>query len=248
MRLVKAILLIGGICLVPDKALGANDEKFLDKYKGEIQEYIMTGNEKGWKNCDILSAQTSTKKIGPKMSMGLNKIRTLNIKSTCAFSSCLLAYYHVVSMSNLTSLIDFGWAAIQHVRFALVVKLHSGITLDMITNTTKLPFLIAAELQHGREQFLCPTLGNTNPSLQQQMCELSHVSHRGKTLRIALLGIPPHFMLTSDGNIDGVNMRMLKILEQKLNFTSEITVPQSFLAAETQVCDIFHYSDRSHHK
>ena len=97
----------------------------------------------------------------------------------------------------------------------------------MITNTTKLPFPIAAELEEGREQFLCPTVGNMNPSLEQEMCKPSHVTQRGKTLHISLLGIPPHFMLTSDGNIDGVNLRMLKILEQKLNFTSEITIPQS---------------------
>ena len=41
-------------------------------------------------------------------------------------------------------------------RLALVLKLGPGMVLDMATNTEKLPFLIAADMENGREQYLCP--------------------------------------------------------------------------------------------
>ena len=216
---------------------GEEHRKFFGKYKDKIQEYIMTGHEKGWKYCDILSASPFSHESEPHISMDIYKIKTLNIKKAFAFSSCLLVSYHVSSNFSLANLIDFGWEAIQHVRLALVVKMSSGITLDMMTNATKLPFLIAAELEQGREQFLCPIVGEINPILEDTMCKPSYASFKQKRLRVALLGIPPYFMVTNTGQIDGTDIRLLRILEQKLNFGAEITVPQSYLEADTKVCD-----------
>ena len=239
MELVRAFLLLEWVLLLSDMSLGEGQEMFLDKYKDEIQEYIMTGHEKGWNNCDVMSASANTfsHEGHTKISMDLDKIETLDIKSAFASSSCLLVSYDVSSMASLSTLLDFGWAAIQQIRLALVVKMNSGINLDMLSNTTKLPFLIAADLEEGKEQFICPTVGKWNPLRQEKMCKLSYVSYKEKRLRIALVGIPPHFIFKNDGIIEGTNIRMMRILEQKLNFTAEIIVPESFFDAETQVCN-----------
>ena len=223
--------------ILSEPANGEEQGKLFDRYKDKIQEYIMTGHEKGWKYCDILSANSFSHESEPHISMDLSKIKTLNIKKTFASSSCLLVNYHVSGNISLATLFDFGWAAIQHVRLALVVNMSSGITLDMITNTTKLPFLIAAELEQGREQFLCPIVGEINSILEENLCKPSYASFKKKRLRVALLGIPPYFMVTNTGQIDGTDIRLLRILEQKLNFGAEITVPQSYLEADTKVCD-----------
>ena len=114
--------------------------------------------------------------------------------------------------------------------------MNSGINLDMLSNTTKLPFLIAADLEEGKEKFICPTVGKRTPLRQEKMCKLSYVSYKEKRLRIALLGIPPHFIFTHDGIIEGTNIRMMRILQQKLSFTAEINVPDSFLDSVAQVC------------
>ena len=239
MKLVRAFLLLEWVLLLSDISLGEDQKMFLDKYKDEIQEYIMTGHDQGWNNCDIMSASANTfsQEGQTKIAMDLDKIKTLNIKSSFASSSCLLVSYEVRSMASFSTLLDFGWAAIQHIRLALVVKMNSGINLDMLSNTTKLPFLIAADLEEGKEKFICPTVGKRTPLRQEKMCKLSYVSYKEKRLRIALVGIPPHFIFTNDGIIEGTNIRMMRILEQKLNFIAEIIVPESFFDAETQVCN-----------
>ena len=239
MKLVRVFLLLGWVLLLSNISLGEDKEMFLDKYKDTIQEYIMTGHEKGWNNCDVLSVSTNTfsHEGQTKMSMDLDKIATLNIRSAFASSSCLLVSYHVRSMASFSTLLDFGWAAIQHIRLALVVKMNSGINLGMLSNTTKLPFLIAADLEEGKEQFICPIVGKMKPLRQEKMCKLSYVSYKEKRLRIALLGIPPHFIFTHDGIIDGTNIRLMRILEQKLGFTAEIIVPESFKDSIAKVCN-----------
>ena len=212
---------------------------FLEKYRDEIQEYAMTGHEKGWTSCDILSADSFSKKDQPQISMDLDKIQTLNVRSHFAFSNCLLVSYHVHSLFSLEKLIDFGRTAIQEIRLALVVKMNSGITLDMIANTTKLPFMIAAELSTGREQFLCPAVGVLNPILEENMCNLSYTSYKEKRLRVTFMGLPPYFIQTNDGQFDGTDIRMMRILEKKLNFGVEFIMSRDLLDPIIKVCHKF---------
>ena len=135
---------------------------FLERYREQIQSYIMTGSAGGWKNCDIMSADSFSTEGTPQIAMDLDKINTMNIKHAFASSHCVLVNYHVGNTADFPTLIDFGLAAINHVRIALVIRMGPGISLDMTsltTNTTKLPFLVAAELEQGKEQFLCPVVG-----------------------------------------------------------------------------------------
>ena len=232
MVLIRAFLLIWGA----NVTFGAEKRMFLDRYRDEIQEFIMTGHEKGWKNCDILSSNTLPHDREPHFSMDLEYIKTMDIKTTFASSSCLLVSYDVEGNESLSTLFDFGWSSIQFLRLALVMKMNDGTNLNMIGNTTKLPFLIAAELEQGKKQFLCPVVGKIAPVLEQEMCDLSHVSYQGKQLRISHIGLPPQFIFDpNSGIIDGTTFRMMRILEEKLNFNAQIIVADSFDGAIAMV-------------
>ena len=221
--------------------------KFLNIYKNAIQDFIMTGHEIGWKHCDILSHYSTPHKNEPHISIDLDMIHTLKLKKTFMSSSCLLVNYNIGSKSSLEKLIKFGREAIQHIRLALVVKMDNDFTLDIITNITNLPFLIAADLKkEGKEQFLCPIVGKMNPIIQENMCNPSYVSYGDKILRVALLGIPPNFLVTNTGKIDGIDIRLMRLLEQKLNFRGKIVVPQSFLDSESKVCSFTLPSNYKH--
>ena len=82
------------------------------------------------------------------------------------------------------------------------------------------------EAELGKEQFLCPVLGESVPRLDNAMCKPSYVSYETKTLRIALMGPPPEFILNRDKTIDGINIRLIEILRERLNFIEEIVIPR----------------------
>ena len=213
---------------------GIAGQQFLEKYKTVIQTYMMTGEENGWgKHCDILSAGIHPHESIPQFAMSLDKINLLNFKYSS--SKCLLVTYDVTSKADLLALLEFGWAAIDHVRLALVVKLQSGVTLDMAKNTSKLPYLVAAESSQGKEQFLCPVVGDFEPRLEEEMCKLSYVSYTNKKVRIGLVGVPPEFVFTSDGGIEGTTIRLIKMLADRLRFMPEYIITHSYNAAERMV-------------
>ena len=225
MKTLKIILIL--ILILLARALGQQPITFMEKYKEEIQKHLMTGHEEGWQHCDMLTAKPSLKGV-PQMSMSLEKIKTLNIKSAFSFSQCLLVNYHISSEASLSDLLHFGFAAIQlGIRLALVLKLESGITLDIIKNTTKIPFLVAAEIDGGKEQFLCPVVGVSEPRLEKDLCAASYASYKKKRLVIALRGFLPDFVLTSNGTIDGTGIRLIDMLGKQLNFLPHVILPNS---------------------
>ena len=236
MKLQETYILLLGALFLSDTVLGQS--VFLNKHKEAIQNYIKTGHEKGWKQCDILSADTSSHEGAPHVSMDLNKIKNLNVKFSFASSHCLLVTYKVNSKEDLSTLLEFGWTAIQHTRLALVLEMGSGITLDMTKNSTKLPFLIAADLDHGKEQFLCPVLGQHEPRLEQEMCRPSYVSYKDKVLQIGIFGINPKLVVTKNG-IDGTDVRFIQLLSKALSFRTELIPFGSFDACVNSVCKPF---------
>ena len=188
-RKYQASLCIGVILLLK-QVHGSGLEMFAAKHRAAIQEYIMVGYGDGWKHCDILSAnpEASFYKDIPHFAITLEKLLTIDIGSILSSSHCLLALYEVNTHQNLTSIIEFGWKAIQYKRIALILKMGSGLTLDHRINTTKLPFPVAAEVEDEEEQFICPVIGKVEPLLQEHMCENSYVSFEKKTLRIGMVG------------------------------------------------------------
>ena len=57
---------------------------------------------------------------------------------------------------DIMQVLPLGWKTVNKKRLSLVLKIGPRIGLNMAANTEKLPFLIAAEMQNGKEQFLCP--------------------------------------------------------------------------------------------
>ena len=110
------------------------------------------------------------------MAMTLTNLKTLSKKSAFASMDCLLAIYDIEDKISLSALLEFGWETVQHVRLALVLRMSSGMTLTLAPNTTKIPFLIAAQLEDGTAQFLCPVVGESEPRFEHGMCSPSNVA------------------------------------------------------------------------
>ena len=235
-NLVTIVVMI----ILIQNAFGQHQEqkKFMNGYKESLQNYIMTGREKGWYDCDVLSANPIYSQI-PQISMDLEEVATLKeatIKSMFASSHCLFVNYHINSEASLSALMDFGQAAIQHIRLAMIIDLKSGITLNMIKNTTKIPYPVAAQLNNGLE-FLCPVVGELVPRFDKKFCKASYVSFKHKTLRIALIGPMPEFILTSrDGQIEGTGIGLIRMLAKRLEFMPKIQIPSSLYAPVSMVC------------
>ena len=162
--------------------------------------------------------------------MEADKIKTLNLTSTFPSAYCLLIIYEVRNNDSLSALLQFGWAAFQHVRLALVIKMGPGIALDMGTNTTKIPFLVVAVSNDGREQFLCPVIGESESRSETEMCQPSFLSFKNKILRFEIMGMIPYFVFDEKKNHDGSDIRMLMMFAKSLVFKPNIFLEKSWMS------------------
>ena len=128
----------------------------------------------------------------PHILMDINKLRELDLYNVFSSSYCVLVSYNIKSIQDLSTIIDFGRTLIHQKRLSLLLKLGTDLTLEMAVNTSNLPYLVAAELDDGREQFLCPIIGNSMPRLQETMCNYSYTMLKNKDLRVVMFGIPPY--------------------------------------------------------
>ena len=168
---------------------------FTAKYLVVIQDYIMSGYGNGWKHCDIMSANNMESELSeaiPHIKIDIKNLKTIDIGVALSSSHCLLAIYEVDSKQDLASLIEFGWRAIQHKRLALVIKMGQRLSLNDMSDTKNLPFLVAAQQENGKEQFICPAIGEIDS--QEYMCDRSYGSLNGKMLHVGIVGIGPYFV------------------------------------------------------
>ena len=228
MRLLTAF----GVLLLCLPSLGLEIDYFLRQHRENVQDYIMVGHGKGWTQCDVLSSN-SVGDDAPQLLMNFVEFQKLDMRSTLSSSHCLLASYHIESQESLSEIMQFGWEVIKHKRIALILSMEKGITLEMATNTDKLPFLVAAQLESGEKQFLCPVIGKITPLMQSNMCDISYVSYKYKKLKIGLLGITPHLIF--DGGIDGTDLRLIKLLAEKLKFQPDIVIPPTYRQGRNMV-------------
>ena len=210
--------------------------QILSKYRGAIENYIMVGLENAWQQCDLLSASGYSDWDGPQITMDLERIETLNLKSVFSSSTCVLVDYDITSESSLSTLLEFGEKANKQIRLALVIKMDKGISLEKAKNSSNLAYMIAAESEQGLEQSFCPVLGETQARVEHGMCNPSDLDYKNKALRVGIMGMPPDFGFTSNGTIDGVNIRLIKMMAQGLNFTPDIHIAKSLTGAVEQVC------------
>ena len=168
---------------------GAHGVMFMDKHRGALESYVMTGYGEGWKSCDIISDGSLGHEFqegDTRFLMEVDQFRNLDISKTLLSSQCVLMTYFVKSNESLSALIELGWTIIQHKRLALALKMGPGLTLNMAKNVTKLPFVIGAELWNGLPQFLCPMTGESELYLQDSICD---GSLKDKILRVGYFGI-----------------------------------------------------------
>ena len=209
---------------------------FINEYKDAIEDFTMVGHQNGWNHCDILSDGFLIQGI-PHISMELDRIKDLDTKSVLASSHCLLIVYYVQNQASLKSLIEFGQVTFQHKRLALVIRLASGLKLDIGPfSKTKLPFLVVIEWEENQKrQFICPVVGETTPHWQLNMCAPSQASYENKTLQIGIIGLKPYFVHTETGR-DGIDIRMINMLAKKLRFSTNFIAASSFFASPNMVC------------
>ena len=217
-----------------------NVNKILIKHKEAIQNYMMTGYENKWQYCDRLSDNSHYSDNEPQITMNLEEMQTVNLKAAFAYSTCLLVHYDVSSKATLSALFEFGWKAINHVRLAMVITMRSGITLEMANNTSNLPFLVAAQLDDGKEQFLCPVVGEIKPHFGLSMCTQSFINYKNKKIRYGMVGVPPHLAVPENfGNgkiaIDGTAPSLMKMLAEKLSFNPIFVWTNSYNAVFNKV-------------
>ena len=233
MKYVQKILASVMLFVLFDRGLG-QQEIFMENYREAIQKYIMTGAGEGWHHCDILSDNPSHNSL-PQMTMDLDTVETLDVKSAFKYSHCLLIHYEVRSMETLSNLLEFCQEAKDIIRLALLVKLRPALTPEIAASLSNVSFFVAVESENGHVSFLCPIVGRIKPIFQHEMCNQSYLDHKNKVLRIGLLGIPPEFIVGRSG-FDGTTIKLMDMMAEKLDFVPKVKLAPSFDGAINQVC------------
>ena len=210
-------------------AVQGNDfGSFVSKYKVDVENFIMAGYGGGWDSCDIIAVSPVKPKPSwnvPQLTVDINTLKELDLGSDLLPSYCFLVLAKVKDNATMSAITEFGWTAIKHKRVGMILTLGSDITtLDEARNMRKLPFPIAAHMDSGREQFLCPSVGNQQPLYQHSICEKHLTNYHDKTIRVQLLteSIPLGFMKENGTVPDGVDINILKALQKKMGFKIEI--------------------------
>ena len=73
-----------------------------------------------------------------------------------------------------------------------MLQLGKNISLELEQRTNNVSFLVAAELDDGRAQFLCPIVGDSMPHLQERLCDFSYTTLKGSKLRVGMFGVAPY--------------------------------------------------------
>ena len=148
----------------------------IQKHSLAIEKQIMIGSEGALRKCDILNLSphhTYLSEEIPQWAMQLKFLPTLDIKTLASTSSCLIICSRVNDYTTLSALVKFGFAATLHKRLGMALSLGDGITLQVLRGTPNFPFMITATSNYGKEQFLCPAIGESLPVLQSRMCDRS---------------------------------------------------------------------------
>ena len=152
--------------------------------------------------------------------MDMASLKAFDIRTGFSNSQCLLITAHVKNHRVLAEIIEFGWTAVHHKRLGMSLRLGSNLTLDMATNITNLPFSIAAQLEEGKVQFLRPDMGKSMPKLQSFISHWPQPTYTEKSIRVGIIGVGlvPHIFKGANGQLDGISIRLISLLESKMKF------------------------------
>ena len=111
----------------------------------------------------------------PQWVTNMDGLMNGSVELWLASSQCVLVAFKVSTRTELTTLMEFGRRAVQLKRVGLFLELESGVQLGSVKNQSGLPFPIAAVQQENdeleEEFFLCPAVGQKNPTLGNSMCD-----------------------------------------------------------------------------
>lgn len=187
---IRVILL----AVIADVTCAKIHTQILSKHHKSIENYIMIGYEKKSEyQCDVLSDDPRGQEGKAQFVMDSESIEHFDVASNLVSSDCMVVSVEVNNNQSLAAVVKFGWTILQHKRVAILIEMGSGLTLNMATNITKLPFVVAAQLQNGKEQFLCPIFGEVEPRLQDSMCDPAYASYKKKVIRVGIIGVAPYF-------------------------------------------------------
>ena len=200
----------------------------------------MAGYGDGWSHCDVMSAgpphtEALFHGLSPQFVIDFAMLNKLDMNSMLSFSHCLLAAYHIKNKEDLSDILQFGRTVFRRKRIALILSLDKGVTLNMATDIAKIPFLVAAELEGGGGQFFCPIVGSPEPILQDSMCNKMYTSYQYKKLRVGIFGGIPYMFPIKGNGIDGTDVRMIKLLAEKLKFWPDVNIPRTFIHGANMV-------------
>ena len=161
---------------------------YVTSRKAAIERYITSGNDDGRRNCDILNASPITSNLildTPQFVMDMKTLKTFDAKTALSNANCLVVVAQVNDAGTLSYLIKFGIRVTEDRKsLGMVLGLGSNLTLESLNfDNETLPFVIAAHLNDsgGREQILCPEIGNYKPHIRSYMCHESEKTLSGYT-------------------------------------------------------------------
>ena len=214
---------------------GQDFTHFVDYHKEAMEAHIMAGYGGGWEECDLLAipplGENAFGPNTPKFVLNMSTLRAMDIRTSFYKSRCLLIKAHVGNPKDLAEAIAFGWTAVHHKRLGMALKLGSNLTLGMATNTTNLPFPIAAHSVGGKEQFLIPSFGEDKPELKPNLVHhRPDPSYSGKPIRICLYEgkVPSTFFKGGSeqlGPVAQLGIRLISILGGKMKLKINYVTP-----------------------
>ena len=208
---------------------GQDFRAFVATHAKPIENYIMAGYGKGWENCDILSIISKLPKTYQLFNsvhfvMDMDEFDSVDINSLLAPSTCILIISEAVDNATIARLAEAGKSVIQHKRIGLLLRLGPNTSLGAL-NSTKMPFLVGAQLEMGTSQFLCPTPGSYEPISVSEMCQQPYTSYKNKYIRVGFHDSfkPYGFFNTLTSKADGIEARFMELVQDRMNFKANFT-------------------------
>ena len=86
----------------------------------------------------------------PKTFLLLSRTQEIHVTAVSFMSDSTEKLRRVPNSRVLSEVIKFGWTAVYHKRLGMALKLGLNLTLEMASNVTNLPVVIAAKLEGGK--------------------------------------------------------------------------------------------------
>ena len=217
-------IIIFSLLMLNNFVCGQDFGTFVAQHAKNIENYIMVGYGEGWKSCDLISTSKSYQLLNsPNFVMDLDKIESIDIGSLLSSSTCVLIISLASDKETISRLVEFGQSAAQHKRIGMILKLDSSTYLRSI-NSTKIPYLLGAQMVGGRSQFLCPTTGSHRPIVESGMCPQTYTGYKGRYIRVGFHdGFRPYGFVNEGGNPDGIEARFMELVQEQMGFKANFT-------------------------